>query len=113
MMLSQLKSTKPLNMVSVSDLAKFVLLAFNNHDKQDWHKQSLILAGDLIKPEDLKTQFKEVKGKSIPTTFETPVKLFLKTVPDFGRMFNFLDVSERCPRHHLRKIYSSSVVGER
>lgn len=93
MMLSQLRSSKPLNMVSVTDLAKFALLAFQNSSNDEWKNKSIILAGDLISPESLKSQFKEVKGKSIPTTFETPVKLFLKTVPDFGRMFKFLNVS--------------------
>lgn len=75
MMLSQLNTSKALNMVCISDLARFALLAFNNHDQEPWRNSALILAGDLITPDDLKTQFREVKGKSIPTTFETPVKL--------------------------------------
>lgn len=95
---------KPLHYISVRDIGHFAARAFLAPDE---HKgQSISLAGDALKFDQMAVTFKEKTGSDIPVTFEFLARFVLWLVPDLGMMFSWFNrVGNKADIQKLRSVY--------
>lgn len=78
---------KPLQLVATSDIGFFASAAFMNPEASKNH--AISLAGDELTFDEMAESFKRLTGKTVPTTFTTPVWLMMAMVKELGVMFQW------------------------
>ncbi|KAI9038855.1 nucleoside-diphosphate-sugar epimerase family protein [Aspergillus affinis] len=79
--------SKPLQLVSTSDIGYLAAEAFMNHEK--YKGTAVSLAGDELTYEQMAKVFKEKTGQKVPTTFRPVCSVLMASMKDFGLMFRW------------------------
>lgn len=85
-----IESDTPLQMIAVSDIGKYGLLAFERHE--ELNGQAIDIAGDELTPVEMASILSEVTGRGI-THYNVPIEEVRESSEDFAAMLEWFDAA--------------------
>ena len=83
----QTLGTKPLQLISVSDIGHYAALSFA--DPSQYNGQAIGLAGDELNYDQIQEKLQKTKGYGVPATYGFLGKVLLYAMGDMGKMMNW------------------------